>query len=152
MITQTMSETTPYNMNDQTNLTEADIAAMLEKRLEETIRRNPATFIMLQRYSEYLKSIKPGTDVAEVKDDALAEVMDEIDMNLYNKEKKDLTKSKLASRVGYKKGTFITDTDLLASIVKNGGQVEIKAQETRNLGAETVQVVECKIFFVANTV
>jgi len=139
-------------MSDQTNLTQADIAAMLEKRLEETIRQNPATFRMLQRYSEYLKAIKLDTEATEAKDDALAEVMDEIDMNLYNKEKKDLTKSKLASRVGYKKGTFITDTDLLASIIKNGGQVEIKAQETRNLGTETVQVVECKIFFVANTV
>lgn len=150
MITQAMPETTPYNMSDQTNLTEADIVAMLEKRLEETIRRNPATYRMLQQYSEAL--VKLGTDATEVKDDALAEVGDEIDPNLYNKEKKDLTKSKLASRVGYKKGTFITDTDLLASIIKNGGQVEIKAQETRNLGAETVQVVECKIFFIANTV
>ena len=139
-------------MSDQTNLTQADIAAMLEKRLEETIRQNPATFRMLQRYSEYLKAIKLDTEATEAKDDAAAKVGDEIDMNLYNKEKKDLTKSKLASRVGYKKGTFITDTDLLASIIKNGGQVEIKAQETRNLGTETVQVVECKIFFVANTV
>ena len=133
-------------MSDQTNITEADIVAMLEKRLEETIRRNPATFRAIQQYSEALAKL--DIDTVEAKDDALAEVGDEIDPNLYNKEKKDLTKSKLASRVGYKKGTFITDTDLLASIIKNGGQVEIKAQETRNLGAETVQTIECKIFFI----
>ena len=133
-------------MSDQTNLTEADIVAMLEKRLEETIRQNPETFRAIQKYSEALAKL--DIDTVEAKDDALAEVGDEIDMNLYNKEKKDLTKSKLASRVGYKKGTFITDTDLLASIIKNGGQVEIKAQETRNLGAETVQTIECKIFFI----
>ena len=146
MVTQAMYETTPYNMSDQTNLTEADIVAMLEKRLEETIRQNPETFRAIQKYSEALAKL--DIDTVEAKDDALAEVGDEIDMNLYNKEKKDLTKSKLASRVGYKKGTFITDTDLLASIIKNGGQVEIKAQETRNLGAETVQTIECKIFFI----
>ena len=133
-------------MSDQTNLTEADIVAMLEKRLEETIRQNPETFRAIQQYSEALAKL--DIDTVEAKDDALAEVGDEIDPNLYNKEKKDLTKSKLASRVGYKKGTFITDTDLLASIIKNGGQVEIKAQETRNLGAETVQTIECKIFFI----
>ena len=133
-------------MSDQTNLTEADIVAMLEKRLEETIRQNPETFRAIQQYSEALAKL--DIDTVEAKDDALAEVGDEIDPNLYNKEKKDLTKSKLASRVGYKKGTFITDTDLLTSIIKNGGQVEIKAQETRNLGAETVQTIECKIFFI----
>lgn len=67
----------------------------------------------------------------------------------YNPKEKDLWKSKMVQRAGYKKGTFITDTQKLADIVANGAQIEMKAQEVRDLKGEQVQVIECRIFFIS---
>lgn len=50
---------------------------------------------------------------------------------------------------GYKKGTFITDTNKLADIISNGAQIEIKAQEVRDLKGGHVQVIECRIYFIS---
>ena len=55
----------------------------------------------------------------------------------------------MIQRAGYNKGTFITDTNKLSDIVSNGGQIELKAQEVRELKGEKVQVIECRIFFVS---
>lgn len=67
----------------------------------------------------------------------------------YNPKKiEDLSKGKMTSKVGYQKGTFITDLDQLADIIKNGGQIEIKSQEIRQIKDTTVQVIECRIYFV----
>lgn len=60
----------------------------------------------------------------------------------------DLSKGKMTQKVGYHKGTFITDTDVLADIVKNGGQVEFKAREIRDIKGIVVQVIECRIYFI----
>jgi protein-disulfide isomerase-like protein with CxxC motif len=70
-------------------------------------------------------------------------------MTNYNPKEKDLWKSKIVQRVGYKKGTFITDTDKLAHIIQNGGQIELKAQEVRDLKGDVVQVLECRIYFIS---
>ena len=43
-----------------------------------------------------------------------------------NPKEQDLWKSKMIQRAGYKKGTFITDTNKLADIVSNGAQIEMK--------------------------
>ena len=67
----------------------------------------------------------------------------------YNPKERDLWKSKMIQRAGYNKGTFITDTNKLSDIVSNGGQIELKAQEVRELKGEKVQVIECRIFFVS---
>jgi len=67
----------------------------------------------------------------------------------YNPEGKDLFKSKIIQRAGYKKGTFTPDTDTIADIVKNGAQIEIKAQEVRSLNGENIQVIECRIYFIS---
>ncbi len=66
----------------------------------------------------------------------------------YNPKEQELWKSKMTLRGGYKKGTFITDTNRLSDIVANGGQVEMKAQEVRDLKGTTIQVIECRIYFV----
>ena len=67
----------------------------------------------------------------------------------YNPKEKELWKSKMIQRAGYNKGTFITDTNKLADIISNGAQVEMKAQEVRDLKGDQVQVIECRIFFVS---
>ena len=67
----------------------------------------------------------------------------------YNPGDKDLTKSKMCRRVGYKKGTFVTELDKLVDIISNGGQVEIRAQDVRSMGDSYVDVIECRIYFVA---
>ena len=71
-------------------------------------------------------------------------------MSRYNPKEKDLWKSKMIQRAGYKKGTFITDTFKLADIIQNGAQVEMKAQEVRDIKGEHVQVIECRIYFISN--
>lgn len=68
----------------------------------------------------------------------------------YNPNERDLWKSKMIQRAGYKKGTFITDTEKLADIIKNGGQVEMKAQEVREIKGQIVQAMEVKIYFVSD--
>lgn len=67
----------------------------------------------------------------------------------YNPKEQDLWKSKMIQRVGYKKGTFITDTNKIADIIGNGAQTEIKAQEVRDLEGIQVQVIECRIYFIS---
>lgn len=65
--------------------------------------------------------------------------------------KQDLLKSKMTNRVGYKKGTVMTDPKELVSILgKDGTVVEVKAQEIRYLDKERVEVLECRIFFKGN--
>lgn len=66
----------------------------------------------------------------------------------FNPNKQELWKSKMIQRAVYKKSTFITETDKLADIVKNGAQIEIKAQEVRDLKGNHVQVIECRIYFI----
>ena len=62
--------------------------------------------------------------------------------------KQDLLESKMTNRVGYKKGTVMTDPKELVSILgKEGTVVEVKAQEIRYLDNERVEVLECRIFF-----
>jgi len=68
----------------------------------------------------------------------------------YNPKERELWKSKMTARAGYKKGTFITDIDRLADIVRNGAQVEMKAQEVRDLKGDQVQVIECRIYFIGS--
>ena len=68
----------------------------------------------------------------------------------YNPKEQDLWKSKMTTRAGYVKGTFITDTHKLADIISNGAQIEMKAQEVRDLKGQQVQVIECKIYFISN--
>ena len=67
----------------------------------------------------------------------------------YNPKEQDLWKSKMMQRAGYKKGTFLTDTNKLADIVSNGAQIEMKAQEVRDLKGGHVQVIECRIYFIS---
>lgn len=67
----------------------------------------------------------------------------------YNPKERELWKSKMITMAGYKKGTFITDTNKLADIINNGAQIEIKAQEVRDLKGEEVQVIECRIYFIS---
>lgn len=67
----------------------------------------------------------------------------------YNPKEQDLWKSKMMQRAGYKKGTFITDTNKLADIISNGAQIEMKAQEVRDLNGNQVQVIECRIYFIS---
>jgi hypothetical protein len=63
----------------------------------------------------------------------------------------DILKSKMTNRVGYKKGTVMTDPKELVSILgKDGTVVEVKAQEIRYLDKERVEVLECRIFFKGN--
>lgn len=66
----------------------------------------------------------------------------------YNPKERVLWKSKMMQRAGYKKGTFITDTNKLADIISNGAQIELKAQEVRDLKGDRVQVIECRIYFI----
>jgi protein-disulfide isomerase-like protein with CxxC motif len=66
----------------------------------------------------------------------------------YNKKERDLWKSKMIQRAGYKKGTFITDVNKLSDIILNGGQIEMKAQEVRELKGEKVEMIECRIYFI----
>lgn len=68
----------------------------------------------------------------------------------YNPKEQDLWKSKMIQRAGYKKGMFITDTNKLADIVSNGAQIEMKAQEVRDLKGNQVQVIECRIYFISD--
>ncbi len=70
-------------------------------------------------------------------------------MAKYNPKEQDLWKSKMLQRRGYKKGTFITDTNKLSDIIWNGAQIEMKAQEVRDLNGSTVQVIECRIYFIS---
>lgn len=56
----------------------------------------------------------------------------------------------MTNRIGYKKGMFITDTECLAGIIANGGQIEIKAQEIRDLNGDRVEMIECRVFFVSH--
>jgi len=70
----------------------------------------------------------------------------------YNPLNKDLFKSKLKMRASYKKGIFITDTSTLAEIIANGGQIEIKAQETRDLNGVPVQALEIKVFYISTNI
>jgi len=70
----------------------------------------------------------------------------------YNPLNKDLLKSKLKMRALYKKGTFITDTSTLAEIIANGGQIEITAQETRDLNGVPVQALEIKVFYISTNI
>lgn len=58
----------------------------------------------------------------------------------YNPNGIDLSKGKMASRVGYIKGTFITDLERLSDIILNGGYVEIKAQTVKNNGVQTMDL------------
>ncbi len=67
----------------------------------------------------------------------------------YNPKEQDLWKSKMIQRAGYKKDAFITDTNKLADIISNGAQIEMKAQEVRDLKGNQVQVIECRIFFIS---
>ena len=67
----------------------------------------------------------------------------------YNINERDLWKSKMIQRAGYKKGVFITDVAKLAHIIQNGGQVEVRAQEVREIKGQQVQVLEVRIYFVA---
>lgn len=67
----------------------------------------------------------------------------------YNPKEQELWKSKMMQRAGYKKGIFITDVNKLADIISNGAQVEMKAQEVRDLKGNQVQVVECRIYFIS---
>ena len=60
----------------------------------------------------------------------------------------DLSKGKMRQKVGYKKGTFCTEPEKLVEIMTNGGQVEIKSQESRLLDGIRVQMIECKIYFI----
>lgn len=74
-------------------------------------------------------------------------------MAKYNpKNIEDLSKGKMIQRAGYIKGTFIKDLGPIEDIIKNGGQVEIRAQEVRQNGDTQVQVVECRIYFIAASV
>lgn len=61
----------------------------------------------------------------------------------------ELYKSKMIQRIGYHKGTFVSDTEKLADIVGNGAQIEIKAQKVREIKGEKIQVIECRIFFIS---
>jgi len=67
----------------------------------------------------------------------------------YNPKEQDLWKSKMMLRAGYKKGTFMPDTNKLADIISNGAQIEMKAQEVRDLKGDRVQVIECRIYFIS---
>lgn len=67
----------------------------------------------------------------------------------YNPKEQELWKSKMIQRAGYKKGTFITDVGKLADIISNGAQIEMKAQEVRDLKGDQVQVIECRIYFIS---
>lgn len=68
----------------------------------------------------------------------------------YNPKEQELWKSKMIQRAGYKKGTFITDTSKLSEIISNGAQIELKAQEVREMKGSHVQVLECRIFFISS--
>lgn len=68
----------------------------------------------------------------------------------YNPREQDLWKSKTMHRACYKKGAFIMDAEKLADIVSNGAQIEMRAQEVRDLKGTRVQVIECRIYFVSN--
>lgn len=73
-------------------------------------------------------------------------------MAKYNpKNIEDLSKGKMIQRVGYVKGTFIDDLQSLEDIIKNGGQVEVKAQEVRQSGLDQIQVLEVRIYFVSKS-
>ncbi len=73
-------------------------------------------------------------------------------MAKYNpKNIEDLSKGKMIQRVGYVKGTFIDDLQSLEDIIKNGGQVEVKAQEVRQSGLNQIQVLEVRIYFVSKS-
>ena len=60
----------------------------------------------------------------------------------------DLSKGKVQSKVGYRKGTFLHNIDDLVDVIKNGGQVEVKAEEVRELNGHKISVIECKIYFI----
>ena len=62
----------------------------------------------------------------------------------YNPEGKDLTKGKMVQKVGYVKGTSITELDKVVDILQNGGQADMISQEVLNTG---VQVMTVKIYF-----
>jgi len=66
----------------------------------------------------------------------------------YNPKNLDLSKGKKQSRVGYKKGTFLHNVDDLSDVIKNGGQVEVKAEEVTELNGEKISVLECRIYFI----
>lgn len=68
----------------------------------------------------------------------------------YNPKEQNLWESKMIQRVGYKKGMLITDTNKIADIISNGAQIEMKAQEVRDLKGSQVQVVECRIYFISD--
>ena len=58
----------------------------------------------------------------------------------YNPDGIDLSKGKMRSRVGYKKGTFVTDFQQVSDIILNGGYVEIKAQTVKDNGVQTLDL------------
>ena len=66
----------------------------------------------------------------------------------YNPKNLDLSKGKKQSRVGYQKGTFLHNMDDLADVIKNGGQVEVKAEEVTELNGERILVLECRIYYI----
>lgn len=58
----------------------------------------------------------------------------------YNPDGIDLSKGKMRSRAGYKKGTFVTDLQQVSDIILNGGYVEIKAQSAKDNGVQTLDL------------
>jgi hypothetical protein len=60
---------------------------------------------------------------------------------------KDVLSSKLAARMGFKKGTLSTSPQEIIEILNNGAIVEFKAQEVRQAHGVKIQVIECRIYF-----
>lgn len=61
-------------------------------------------------------------------------------MSKYNPNNIELWKGKMTRRVGYKKGTFVTDLQHLSDIILNGGHIEIKAQSAKDNGVQTMDL------------
>ncbi len=58
----------------------------------------------------------------------------------YNPDGIDLSKGKMRNRVGYVKGTFVTDLQQISDIILQGAYVEIKAQSAKDNGVQTLDL------------
>lgn len=116
-------------MKDTKDLSVEDIEKILKEKLEQHNERNPGLLKMIKDYRDKLSDLQIGRAK-------------------YNPDGKDLSKAKMMARVGYKKGTFMTNPEELSKIISNGGYTEIKARENRDLDGKLVRVIECRIFFI----
>lgn len=116
-------------MKDTKDLSVEDIEKILKEKLEQRIEDNPGLFETIKKDHDKLSSMQIGKAK-------------------YNPDGKDLSKAKMMARIGYKKGTFLTNPEELSKIISNGGYTEIKARENRDLDGKLVRVIECRIFFI----